>query len=59
MKLSLSRISAAMILALLATAGTGCTLVNRIRAKNELNETARSYKDGHFEEAEQHAKRAL
>jgi tetratricopeptide (TPR) repeat protein len=59
MKLSLSRISAAMILALLATAGTGCTLVNKIRAKNELNETARSYKDGHFEEAEQHAKRAL
>ena len=59
MKLSLSRISAATILALLAIAGTGCTLVNKIRAKNELNETARSYKEGHFEEAEQHAKRAL
>src|SRR5207253_9760202 len=30
-----------------------------IRAKNELNETAKAYKDGRFEEAEHHAKRAL
>jgi tetratricopeptide (TPR) repeat protein len=48
-----------VILVLLAGAGAGCTLINKVRAKNELNETARSYREGRFEEAEQHAKRAL
>jgi tetratricopeptide (TPR) repeat protein len=59
MRFSWSRIGATAILALFVAAGAGCTLVNKIRAKNELNETARTYRDGHFEEAEQHAKRAL
>lgn len=59
MKLSAPRISTAMILALLVVSSAGCTLVNKIRAKNELNETARSYKEGQFDEAEKHAKRAL
>lgn len=59
MKLSAPRISTAMILALLVVSSAGCALVNKIRAKNELNETARSYKEGHFDQAEQHAKRAL
>jgi tetratricopeptide (TPR) repeat protein len=59
MKFSLSRVGATLILALLVAATGGCSLVNKIRAKNELNETARSYKAGQFEEAEQHAKRAL
>jgi tetratricopeptide (TPR) repeat protein len=34
-------------------------MVNRIRAKNELNEAAREYREGHFPEAEQHSRRAL
>src|SRR6266481_6792246 len=59
MRFSWSRIGATAILALFVAAGAGCTLANKIRAKNELNETARAYRDGHFEEAEQHAKRAL
>ena len=59
MRFSPSRIGATAILVLFAGAGAGCTLVNKIRAKNELNETARSYREGRFEEAEQHAKRAL
>jgi len=59
MRVSRSRIGAIAILALFVAASAGCTLVNKIRAKNELNETARAYRDGHFEEAEQHAKRAL
>jgi hypothetical protein len=59
MRFSWSRIGATAILALFVAAAAGCTLANKIRAKNELNETARSYKDGHFDEAEQHAKRAL
>lgn len=59
MKFSWSRISATAILGLSVAATASCTLVNKIRAKNELNETARSYKAGQFEEAEAHAKRAL
>jgi tetratricopeptide (TPR) repeat protein len=46
-------------LALLVASSSGCSMVNKIRAKNELNETARAYKAGLFEEAEQHARRAL
>jgi len=59
MRLSWSRIGATAILALFVAAGAGCTLVNKIRAKNELNDTAKAYREGHFDEAEQHAKRAL
>ena len=59
MRFSWSRIGATAILALFVAAAAGCTLANKIRAKNELNETARSYRDGHFDEAEQHARRAL
>lgn len=59
MRFSRSRIGAIAILALFVAASAGCTLVNKVRAKNELNETARAYREGHFEEAEQHAKRAL
>jgi tetratricopeptide (TPR) repeat protein len=59
MRLSPSRICATAILAFFALSGVGCTLVGKVRAKNELNEAAKSYKEGHFEEAEQHAKRAL
>src|SRR5438270_11080347 len=59
MRFSRHRICATAILALLLAACTGCSLINKVRAKNELNETAKAYKEGHFEEAEQHAKRAL
>jgi tetratricopeptide (TPR) repeat protein len=59
MRFSLPRIGAVAILALFVAASAGCTLVNKVRAKNELNEAARVYREGHFEEAEQHAKRAL
>jgi hypothetical protein len=57
MKLSQTRI--AIALAVLVITGSGCGLVNRIRAKNELNEAARTYREGHFDEAEQHSRRAL
>jgi len=54
-----SRIGTTAILGLFVAAAAGCTVVNKVRAKNELNETAKSYKAGQFVEAEQHAKRAL
>src|SRR6266851_7348585 len=57
MKLSQTRI--AIALAVLVVSTSGCGLINRIRAKNELNEAARTYREGHFEEAEQHSRRAL
>jgi tetratricopeptide (TPR) repeat protein len=46
-----------MLAALVTT--TGCGVINRIRAKNEINEASRAYKAGKFAEAEQHSKRAL
>jgi tetratricopeptide (TPR) repeat protein len=57
MKLSQTRI--AIALAVLVVTSSGCGIVNRIRAKNELNEAARTYREGHFDEAEQHSRRAL
>jgi tetratricopeptide (TPR) repeat protein len=57
MKLSQAGIGL-VILAMLVTT-SGCTVINRIRAKNEINEAARAYKAGKFAEAEQHSKRAL
>lgn len=38
---------------------SGCGMINRIRAKSEINEAARAYKAGKYPEAEQHARRAL
>jgi hypothetical protein len=56
--MKLSRIStAALLLALVATSG-GCALVNRVRAKNALNEGARAYRDGRFSDAEEKFKTA-
>jgi tetratricopeptide (TPR) repeat protein len=57
MKLSQTRI--VIVLAILVVTTSGCGLVNRIRSKNQLNEAARAYREGHFEEAEQYSRRAL
>ncbi len=57
MKLSQTRI--AITLAILVVTTSGCGLINRVRAKNQLNEAAQAYHEGHFEEAEQHSRRAL
>lgn len=50
--MKLSRTSIAVLLVALVSAAGGCTLVNRVRAKNALNEGARAYKDGRFADAE-------
>jgi tetratricopeptide (TPR) repeat protein len=57
MKLSQARI--AIALAVLVFTASGCAVVNRIRSKNELNEAARSYREGNYVEAEQHSRKAL
>src|SRR5678809_878305 len=56
MKLSQTRI--AIVLAVLVAVSSGCGVVNRIRAKNQLNEAAKSYREGRFPEAEQHSREA-
>lgn len=56
MKLSQTRI--AIVLAVLVAMTSGCGVINRIRAKNQLNEAARSYREGRFPEAEQHSREA-
>jgi len=57
--MKLSRTRVAFVLAMLVVTSSGCGIVNRIRAKNQLNEAASAYRDAHFEEAEQRARRAL
>ena len=57
MKLSQTRI--AIALAILVVSTSGCGLINKVRAKNELNEAAQAYHDGRFDQAEQHSRRAL
>ncbi|HJP91442.1 MAG TPA: hypothetical protein VJ875_05775 [Pyrinomonadaceae bacterium] len=56
MKLSQTRI--AIVLAVLVATSSGCGVINRIRAKNQLNEAARAYREGRFVEAEQHSREA-
>ena len=56
MKLSHARGAFFALALVAAAANTGC--INRIRAKNQLNEGARAYKAGHFQEAEEHFRRA-
>ena len=57
MKLSQARIALLVLVVLVTT--PGCAVINRIRAKNELNEAARAYRAGRFAEAEQRSRRAL
>jgi tetratricopeptide (TPR) repeat protein len=56
MKLSQTRI--AIVLVILVATTSGCGVINRIRAKNQLNEAARAYREGKFPEAEQHSREA-
>ncbi|HVF56095.1 MAG TPA: tetratricopeptide repeat protein [Pyrinomonadaceae bacterium] len=49
--MKLSRIGIFTLLTFVLATSVGCGLVNRIRAKNALNEGARAYKDGRFAEA--------
>lgn len=58
MKLSQARIAIALAI-LVVTTSSGCGTINRIRAKNELNEAAHSYREGNFPEAEKRSRSAL
>src|SRR5919112_314470 len=58
MKLSQTRIAIGISLAILVATSSGCGVINRIRAKNQLNEAAKAYREGRFVEAEQYSRRA-
>jgi|SRR6185369_11278622 tetratricopeptide (TPR) repeat protein len=62
MKLSQVRIGfgflGVIVVAILVATSSGCGVVNRIRAKNQLNEAAKAYREGKFPEAEQHSREA-
>jgi hypothetical protein len=58
MKLSQTRIAIFSVLAILVATSSGCGVINRIRAKNQLNEAARAYREGRFEVAESHSRQA-
>lgn len=47
-----------IVLAVLVATSSGCGVINRIRAKNQLNEAAKAYREGKFPEAEQHSRSA-
>lgn len=51
--MKLSRLSTVSLLLVLVSVMSGCGLVNRVRAKNALNEGVRAYRDGNFALAEE------
>jgi tetratricopeptide (TPR) repeat protein len=56
------KISRAGILLLIATviiSNAGCSMVNRVLARNQLNDGAKAYKERKFDVAEQHFRRSL
>jgi tetratricopeptide (TPR) repeat protein len=56
--MKLSKTGIAIAMAILVATTSGCGPINRIRAKNQLNEAAKAYREGKYEEAEQHSRRA-
>jgi tetratricopeptide (TPR) repeat protein len=56
--MKLAQTGIVLLLAVLVATSSGCGIVNRIRAKNQLNEAARAYREGRFAEAEQYSRRA-
>src|ERR1043166_2932813 len=56
--MKLAQTGIVLLLAVLVATSSGCGVVNRIRAKNQLNEAARADREGRFVEAEEHSRRA-
>ena len=56
--MKLAQTGIVILLVILVATNSGCGIVNRIRAKNQLNEAARAYREGRFVEAEQHSREA-
>lgn len=57
--MKLSQAGFALVLLVVVAMGSGCGFVNRIRAKNALNEGAQAYRQGRFAEAQEKFQHAL
>jgi len=57
--MKLSYAGGMLLIAALLLCASGCSVVNSIRAKSELNDGARAYGSGHFSEAQDHFQKAL
>src|SRR2546421_6056456 len=57
--MKLSRTGLILLASAALICASGCSYINRLRAKSELNQVAQNYKDKKYAEAEQHAKKAL
>lgn len=57
--MKLSRLGLIFFVGIIISVTSGCGVINRIRAKSEINEAARAYKAGKYAEAEEHSRRAL
>jgi len=56
--MKLAQTGIVILLAVLVATTSGCGVINRIRAKNQLNEAAQAYREGRFVDAEQHSRQA-
>jgi tetratricopeptide (TPR) repeat protein len=54
-----SQVKIGFLLFVVVMAASGCGMINGLRVKSALNETARAYKEKNYPEAERHARRAL
>ncbi|MDQ4123699.1 MAG: hypothetical protein M3209_19850 [Acidobacteriota bacterium] len=57
--MKISRVGILLLIAAAIISNTGCTMVNRVLARNQLNDGAKAYKERKFDVAEQHFRRSL
>ncbi len=57
--MKISRVGILSILVIAFALLTGCSIVNKVRARNELNDGAKAYKERRFDEAEAHFSQAM
>lgn len=57
--MTISRVGILLLIATAVISNAGCTMVNRVFARNELNDGAKAYKERKFDVAEQKFRRSL
>lgn len=55
----ISRVGILLLIAATVISNAGCTMVNRVLGRNQLNDGAKAYKERKFDVAEQHFRRSL
>ncbi|HEX9929672.1 MAG TPA: hypothetical protein VGB02_14155 [Pyrinomonadaceae bacterium] len=57
--MKISRVGILLLIITAVISNTGCSMVNRVFARNQLNDGAKAYKERKFDVAEQHFRRSL